>query len=85
LWYSAWSSVTFVLYAYDKSQAEQAKWRISERYLHGLAWLGGWIGASFAQVLLLHKSKKVAFQRIFFITLLVHSSLLTLMIIHFYL
>jgi uncharacterized membrane protein YsdA (DUF1294 family)/cold shock CspA family protein len=60
--------LTFILYAMDKSAAKNSQRRISENTLHLFSLLGGWPGAVFAQKTLHHKSKKVAFQTTFWIT-----------------
>lgn len=60
--------LTFILYAMDKSAAKNNQRRIPENTLHLFSLLGGWPGAVFAQKTLHHKSKKVAFQTTFWIT-----------------
>jgi uncharacterized membrane protein YsdA (DUF1294 family)/cold shock CspA family protein len=56
------SAATFTLYALDKQFARDGKRRVPEAVLHGLALLGGWPGAAYAQQWLRHKSSKRAFQ-----------------------
>jgi uncharacterized membrane protein YsdA (DUF1294 family) len=70
------SLATFCVYAFDKVAARQGRRRIRERTLHGLALLGGWPGALLAQRLLHHKSSKRRFQVRFWLTVLVHCSVL---------
>ncbi len=48
--------ITFVVYGLDKRKAKQAKWRIRESTLLGLAAVGGSIGALFAMKILRHKT-----------------------------
>lgn len=62
---SVWA---FLVYAFDKSAAENNRWRTSENTLHILAVIGGWPGALVAQQVLRHKSKKQSFQIVFWIT-----------------
>jgi uncharacterized membrane protein YsdA (DUF1294 family) len=62
------SAVTFIVYALDKSAAEQHRWRIQENTLHLLSLLGGWPGALAAQRILRHKSQKVTFQIVYWAT-----------------
>ncbi len=57
-WYGVWSAVTFVCFAVDKHAARQGKFRIPERTLHTLEFLGGWAGAFAGMLLLRHKSRK---------------------------
>jgi uncharacterized membrane protein YsdA (DUF1294 family) len=62
------SAVTFIVYALDKSAAEQHRWRIQENTLHLLSLLGGWPGALAAQRILRHKTQKVTFQIVYWAT-----------------
>ena len=66
--YAAVSAATFLLYAKDKSAARDGRRRTPERTLHLFALMGGWPGALLAQRLLHHKSGKLSFQVIFWIT-----------------
>lgn len=60
--YAAMSSVTYIIYAKDKSAAQTNAWRTSESTLHTLSLLGGWPGATIAQIFLRHKTNKVTFK-----------------------
>lgn len=62
------STITFILYALDKSAAKSNRWRIEENTLHLCGLIGGWPGALLAQCLFRHKTKKTSFQIIFWIT-----------------
>lgn len=62
------STITFILYALDKSAAKSNRWRIEENTLHLCGLIGGWPGALLAQRLFRHKTKKTSFQIIFWIT-----------------
>lgn len=66
---------TFLAYRSDKRRAETGAWRIPEFRLHLLALLGGWPGAFLAQRQYRHKTAKVSFQLIFWITVLLHQAL----------
>ena len=59
---------TFYVYWRDKEAAVQGGWRASENQLHGLAVLGGWPGAWFAQQILRHKSSKKPFRVLYWAT-----------------
>lgn len=61
------SLITFALYACDKSAAAAGQERISERTLQLLALAGGWPGALLGQRLLRHKTRKTAFQLLFWL------------------
>ena len=66
------SIITFLVYAQDKSAAKHNRWRTKESTLHTLALTGGWPGALLAQKILRHKSSKAAFQRVFWVTVVVN-------------
>lgn len=64
--------VTFFVYLFDKRRAQTQGARVPERQLHLLALLGGWPGAWLAQRYIRHKNRKVAFQRRFRATVVLH-------------
>lgn len=66
--YMGASLVTFIVYAMDKSAANRGAWRTRESYLHLLSLAGGWPGALVAQQMLRHKTKKLSFRFVFWIT-----------------
>jgi uncharacterized membrane protein YsdA (DUF1294 family)/cold shock CspA family protein len=66
------STVAFVVYALDKSAAENDRWRTQESTLHFVGLIGGWPGAVVAQRLLRHKSKKASFQVVFWATVVLN-------------
>lgn len=70
--YAVMSAVAFVVYAIDKSRAQRGDRRIPEAVLHLLAIFCGWPGALLAQQWLRHKNRKLLFQAIFWIIVLVH-------------
>ncbi len=77
LWfYLAASAVTFTVYALDKSAAQNNQWRIPESSLHLFALAGGWPGALAAHKLLRHKSRKLSFQLMFWVTVMIHCAAL---------
>lgn len=73
--YFTLSLLSFAAYAIDKSAARKGTWRISENNLHVLDFLGGWPGGFIAQRLLRHKTSKPSFQRIYWVTVLLHCAL----------
>ena len=75
--YAVVSLVTFAAYGLDKSAAVHARRRISERTLHVLAFLGGWPGALVAQRVFRHKTRKVSFRILLWITVALHCAALT--------
>jgi len=66
--YLAVSLFTFILYAVDKSAAQNGSWRTQESTLHLFSLAGGWPGAMIAQQTLRHKSKKQSFRAVFWVT-----------------
>lgn len=72
LTYLVTSLVTFILYAVDKSAAEEGKWRTPESTLHVLSLAGGWPGALIAQDKLSHKTQKKSFQVVFWLTVIIN-------------
>lgn len=68
LGYAAFSALTYLAYALDKRAAQRGEWRTREATLHLLSLLGGWPGALIAQAVFRHKTRKVAFQAVYWIT-----------------
>lgn len=64
--------LTFLVYAIDKSAAQNGQWRTKESHLHLLSLAGGWPGAWFAQQWLRHKSRKVEFRAVYWATVVLH-------------
>ncbi|NOQ78845.1 MAG: DUF1294 domain-containing protein [Gammaproteobacteria bacterium] len=72
--YSVASLLTFIMYAVDKSAAQNGDWRTPESTLHFLSLAGGWPGALIAQQKLRHKSKKQSFRAVFWVTVFINFS-----------
>lgn len=73
LWvYLLLSLITYIIYWRDKSAAKRKKWRTKEDTLHLLALFGGWPGALLGQQLIRHKSKKLSFQIIFWMVVIIN-------------
>ena len=70
------STLSYILYAIDKSAAKKGAWRIKENTLHFVSLIGGWPGALIAQQELRHKSKKHSFRSAFWVTVIINSSAL---------
>jgi uncharacterized membrane protein YsdA (DUF1294 family)/cold shock CspA family protein len=70
--YAGASTLTFIVYAYDKSSAKNRRWRTPEGHLHLLALLGGWPGAFYAQNKLRHKSSKKEFKKVYWLTVVIN-------------
>lgn len=70
------SGVSLIAYALDKHAARREQRRIPESSLHIIAAMGGWPGAWMAQQLLRHKTRKQPFRRWFWVTVLLHSTVM---------
>ncbi|MEO7932271.1 MAG: DUF1294 domain-containing protein [Chthoniobacterales bacterium] len=68
----ALSGITFLTYLLDKGRAKSGDWRIPEATLHLLSSMGGWPGAFLGQQFSRHKTAKVSFQSVFWLTVLVY-------------
>lgn len=66
------SAFAYERYAKDKKAALKGEWRVPEKTLHILSLLCGWPGAIIAQQRLRHKTKKVNFKVIFWLTILMN-------------
>lgn len=75
------SGITFVAYWWDKAAARNNDWRTAEGTLHLLGLVGGWPGALVAQKTLRHKSRKRAFQIVFWTTVVFNCCALILVFV----
>lgn len=75
--YLTLSAITFLMYWKDKSAARHDKQRTPENTLHLLALLCGWPGALLGQQILRHKTQKVSFRVVLWLTVVVNVALLT--------
>lgn len=66
------SLVTFLFYWSDKHRAQTGQRRFSENSLHLLGLIGGWPGALLAQQIFRHKTRKLSFQLLFWLILVIH-------------
>lgn len=72
--YTVLSTLTFLVYGWDKRAARLQQSRVAESTLHLLAVIGGWPGALIAQNRLRHKSRKARFLLIFWCTVIANLS-----------
>jgi len=70
--YAVMSVACFIAYYRDKRKALRRQWRTPEATLHLLEILGGWPGGLIAQLALRHKIRKVAYQLIFWLIVMLH-------------
>jgi len=74
--YGVMSLASFLLYRHDKRSAEGGRARTRERTLHLADLLGGWPGGLLAQERLRHKTRKPAFQLVFWVTVATNCAVL---------
>jgi len=60
-WMAGWTIPAFVMYGIDKRQARGGGWRVPEAMLHGLALVGGVLGAWAGRFVFRHKTQKPVF------------------------
>lgn len=70
--YGIVSVLAFFLYWSDKRRAITDRWRTQENVLHAVELAGGWPGALLAQQVFRHKTRKVSFQILFWMIVLLH-------------
>jgi len=70
------SAVTYLAYAKDKSAARKDQWRVPEKTLHLLSLFFGWPGAMLAQERFRHKTKKISFRMVFWLTVFLNIAFL---------
>ena len=64
-WLICINLTTFVAYGVDKRAAIKKSWRVPEKDLHMLEFLGGWIGAWIGQRFFRHKTAKRSYQNMY--------------------
>jgi uncharacterized membrane protein YsdA (DUF1294 family) len=64
-WLAGINISTFIAYGVDKKAAIKKSWRVPEKDLHLLEFLGGWIGAWIAQKFFHHKTSKKSYQNMY--------------------
>ena len=70
--YGVVSVIAFLLYWSDKRKAQTNSWRTPENILHAVELAGGWPGALIAQQVFRHKTRKVSYQVLFWVIVLLH-------------
>ena len=70
--YGVASLACFIGYAIDKRAAEQKQWRVSETILLMVGLVGGWPGAILAQEMFRHKTKKLSFRTLFWMSVAIN-------------
>jgi len=62
VWFAGFSTVSFLVFGFDKWKSSHNRWRVPESSLVWLGLLGGWPGGWLGMVLFRHKSAKRSFQ-----------------------
>jgi uncharacterized membrane protein YsdA (DUF1294 family) len=70
--YGIVSVLAYLLYWSDKRKARLDRWRVPENVLHAVELAGGWPGALLAQQVFRHKTRKLSFQLLFWVIVLLH-------------
>ncbi|WP_434598036.1 DUF1294 domain-containing protein [Pseudomonas sp. R4-83] len=70
--YGIVSVLAFFMYWADKRKARTDAWRTPENILHTVELAGGWPGALIAQQVFRHKTRKVSFQLLFWVIVVLH-------------
>ena len=66
------SFITMIVYGIDKERAKRGLWRISERTLLTLSFLGGALGGLIAMQLFRHKTKHWYFYAVGVLSIILH-------------
>lgn len=53
--------ISFILFFIDKQKAKKDRWRIQEKTLHAMSFLGGVFGSIASMIIFHHKTKKTVF------------------------
>lgn len=69
------SVITFILYLTDKAKAKKHQWRVPEKVLLGLSFLGGAVGGTIAMYTARHKTNHWYFVVVNIGSLLLHAGL----------
>ena len=72
VFYLLLSFVTYIQFSMDKHYSMSSHWRISEKRLLLLSFLGGWPGGLLAQKYIHHKSSKKSFNRVFLLVIVLN-------------
>ncbi len=79
-WLVAANLSAFLVWAYDKRQAQKDGWRVPENVLHTMAVLGASPGSLIAMSTLRHKTQKRFFTTFYTILLVLHLAILLLVL-----
>ena len=77
LYYAAINIIAFLLYGIDKLKAKHKAWRIPEKTLLGICFLGGFAGAYLGMKYFRHKTKHEYFRIVIVLSFVLHLALLS--------
>ena len=80
IYLAAMSVITFFAYGIDKLKAKKGAWRISEKALLGLGFIGGAVGGLIGMKVFRHKTRHRYFWAINFMSLGIHIAVLAALI-----
>lgn len=69
------SSITFLLYGFDKAESKMGGWRVPEVVLHALALSGGFPGGWAGRSMFRHKTNKGSFAFVLAVSTAIHLGL----------
>lgn len=76
VYYIAINLAAFVFYGADKFFAKKGMWRVPEKTLFGLAFLGGGFGALLGMEVFRHKTKHMSFKILVPLSCVIHAVLI---------
>lgn len=74
--YAILTSVTFMVWGFDKYRASAHQWRVPERLLLSLTFVGGAFGAMAGMTLFRHKIRKTYFWLLVGLACLIHAAII---------
>ena len=74
--YAVLTSLTFLVWGFDKYRASLHQWRVSERLLFMLTFWGGAFGALAGMTLFRHKTRKTHFWLLVGLSCLIHAAII---------
>jgi len=74
--YAVLSGVTFMVWGFDKYRASLHQWRVPERLLLTLTFVGGAFGALAGMSLFRHKTRKTHFWLLVMLACIVHAAII---------
>jgi uncharacterized membrane protein YsdA (DUF1294 family) len=72
LWIATTTCLTFILYGFDKFQAQHKNQRVPERTLHLCALVGGFLGGWIGRLAFRHKTEKPIFTVVLLVATALH-------------